>query len=149
MGSLILPSDGTVYVETPVVIYTVEPHPSYAPLLRPLWQAAQAQSLQIVTSELTLMETLVHPIRNRNSLLQAAYERLLLSTPEVSLLPLTQDVLREAARLRADIPGLRTPDALHAATALIAGCTLFLTNDAGVRRVPDLPLAILDDVLAN
>ncbi len=78
MGSLNLPMGGTVYVETPTVIYTVETHPRYAPLLRPLWQAAQAQSLQVVSSELTLLETLVHPLRNRDSALQSAYERLLL-----------------------------------------------------------------------
>lgn len=149
MGSLTLPVGGVVYLETPAFIYTVEPHPLYAPLLRPIWQAVQAQSLQVITSEMALLETLVHPIRNQDSSLQAAYERLLLSTPGVQMVPLTQDVLREAARLRADIPGLRTPDALHAATALIAGCTLFLTNDAGFRRVHGLPLAILDDVLAS
>jgi len=149
MGSLTLPASGLIYVETPAVIYTVEPHPVYAPLLRPLWLAAQARSLQVLTSELTLLETLVHPLRNQDSRLQAAYERLLLSTPEVRMEPITQDVLREAARLRAAIPGLRTPDALHAATALLAGCALFLTNDAGFRRVPGLPLAILDDVAAS
>lgn len=146
MGSLTLLASGTVYVETPAVIYTIEAHPKYAPLLRPLWQAAQARTVQVVTSELTLLETLVHPLRNGDSALQAAYERLLLSTPEVTLLPVGLDVLREAARLRASIPGLRTPDALHAATALLAGCALFLTNDAGFRRVPGLPLVLLDDV---
>ena len=140
---------GTVYVETPAVIYTVEPHPAYSSLLRPLWQAAQARILQVVTSELTLLETLVVPLRTQDQALQAAYERLLLSTPEVRLHPLTLDVLREAARLRAAVPGLRTPDALHAATALRAGCALFLTNDGGFRRVPGLPLAVLDDVLAS
>lgn len=149
MAALSLPVGGTIYVETPIVIYTVEPHPTYAPLLRPLWQAVQAQSVQVISSELILLEALVHPIRRNDSSLQAAYERLLLATPAVTLLPLTQDILREAARLRAEIPGLRTPDALHAATALLAGCALFLTNDIGFRRVPGLPLALFDDVLAS
>ena len=40
-----------------------------------------------------------------------------------------------------------TSDALHAATALNAGCVLFVTNDAGFRGVPGLPLVILDDLL--
>lgn len=148
MGSLNLPLSSTVHVEAPAVIYAVEPHPLYAPLLRPLWQAVQAQSLQVISSELTLLESQVHPLRNRDTALQAAYERLLLSTPGVKLLPLTQEVLREAAHLRAATHGLRTPDALHAASALGAGCALFLTNDAGFRRVPGLPTVILDDVLA-
>jgi predicted nucleic acid-binding protein len=42
---------------------------------------------------------------------------------------------------------LRTPDALHAATGGSCGCTLFFTNDVGFRRVPGLPVVILDDVL--
>lgn len=149
MALLTLPTSGTVYVETPIAIYTVEPHPVYAPLLRPLWQAVQAETTQAVSSELLLMEALVHPLRRKDAALQAAYERLLLTAPGVTLLPLTQEILREAARLRAEIPGLRTPDALHAATALLAGCALFLTNDIGFRRVPGLPLVLLDDVLAS
>ena len=42
---------------------------------------------------------------------------------------------------------LKTPDAIHAATALLAGCALFVTNDRGFKRVPGLRLAVLDDVL--
>jgi len=64
------------------------------------------------------------------------------------LQPTTQSVLREGARLRATIPALRTPDALHAASAALANCTMFLSNDAGFRRIPGLPVVILDEVLA-
>ena len=87
------------------------------------------------------------PLRRGDVELQANYEAVLFQS-DLKLLPLDPDVLREAARLRAAIIGLRTPDALHAATALLAGCTLFLTNDAGFRRIPGLPLVVLDDVLA-
>jgi len=86
-------------------------------------------------------------VRTNDALLTTAYEQLFQST-EVRPLPITQAVLREAARLRASIPALRTPDAIHAATALLGGCALFLTNDGGFRRVPGLPLAVLDEVPA-
>jgi predicted nucleic acid-binding protein len=62
------------------------------------------------------------------------------------LLPITQHILRDAARLRATTK-LRTPDALHAATARQAGCVLFVTNDVGFRGVASLPLVLLDDLL--
>jgi len=101
----------------------------------------------IIGSELTLLETLVMPLRIADPLLVADYERLW-QQPNTQLLPITQDVLREAARLRAQITGLKTPDALHAATAILHGCALFVTNDNGFKRVPNLPLAILDEVLA-
>ena len=57
-------------------------------------------------------------------------------------------VFKDAARLRAET-GLKTPDALHAATALRAGCALFITNDADFRRVPGLPIIVLDDLLKD
>jgi predicted nucleic acid-binding protein len=41
---------------------------------------------------------------------------------------------------------LRTPDALQIATALEAGCEAFLSNDAGLRRVTELRVLILDDL---
>jgi predicted nucleic acid-binding protein len=62
------------------------------------------------------------------------------------LLPITQMILRDAARLRATTK-LKTPDALHLATAQRASCALFITNDVGFRGVAGLPLVILDDLL--
>lgn len=52
----------------------------------------------------------------------------------------------DAARIRAET-GLATPDALHAVTALGAGCTAFITNDTDFRRVDDLPIVVLDDLV--
>jgi len=65
---------------------------------------------------------------------------------DASTIIITQDVLREAARLRATTK-LKTPDAVHAATARIAGCVLFLTNDVGFRGVANLSVVILGDLL--
>jgi predicted nucleic acid-binding protein len=42
---------------------------------------------------------------------------------------------------------LKTPDAIHLATAQNAGCALFVTNDGGFRGLAALPLVILDDLL--
>jgi predicted nucleic acid-binding protein len=145
MGALSLPASGLVYVDANPIIYTVEKHPVYGPLLQPLWQAARARTIEVVTSELALMETLVGPFKSGNTTLEQAYEQALLGT-DMRLLPIRQSILREAARLRATTR-LRTPDALHAATAQQAGCALFVTNDVGFRGVAGLPLAILDDLL--
>ena len=145
MGALTLPASGVVYVDTMTLIYTVERFPAYWPLLEPLWQTAQAGAVEIVSSELTLMEVLVGPLKSGNAALERAFEQVLLGT-EMRLLPITQPILREAARLRATTK-LRTPDALHAATAGQVGCVLFVTNDVGFRGVASLPLVILDDLL--
>ncbi len=93
-----------------------------------------------------VMETLVVPIRNSNAFLIDAYERLL-RLPQIQLIPISQTILIEAARLGATTLSLRTPDAIHAATVIAAGCTQFLTNDRQLRAVTGLPIVILDDVL--
>ena len=115
MGTLSLPASGLVYLDANPVIYTVEKHPVYGPLLQPLWQAVQAKAIEVVSSDLVLMETLVGPFKRGDSALEKAYEQALLGT-DLHLLPLTQPILREAARLRT-ATRLKTPDALHAATA--------------------------------
>jgi hypothetical protein len=67
MGSLILPPSGPVYVDAQIIIYSVEKHPAYSPALRPLWEAVARGDLEVLTSELTLMETLVGPHKHRRT----------------------------------------------------------------------------------
>jgi hypothetical protein len=55
MGSLILPPFGTVYADAQIFIDSVEKHPTYAPVLRPLWEAVARGDLEVVSSELTLL----------------------------------------------------------------------------------------------
>jgi predicted nucleic acid-binding protein len=145
MGALTLPTSGLVYIDTMTLIYTVERYPAYWPLLEPLWRAATAKTIEIVTSELTLLETLVKPLKSGNAALLTAFEQALLGT-DIRLLAITRATLREAAQLRATTK-LKTPDAIHAATVRQGGCALFVTNDQGYRGVAGLPLVILDDLL--
>ncbi len=145
MGALTLPASSLVYVDTQIVIYSVEKHPNYWPFLHPLWAASQAGNIEIMSSELILLETLVGPLKSGDLPLAASYEQLLTST-EIRLIPISAALLRSAAQLRAGF-NLKVPDALHAATALAAGCTLFLTNDPAFRRVAGLSCIVLDDVV--
>ena len=145
MGALILPASGAVYIDTVTLIYTVERYPRYWPLVEPLWLAAQAGTVEIVSSELTLLEALVGPLKSGNAALARLFEQALLGT-SMRLLPINRPILLTAARLRATTK-LKTPDALHAATAQDAGCALLVTNDATFRGLGTVPTVILDDLL--
>ena len=89
MGTLILPPVGDIYADANALIYSVQQHPVYAPVLAPLGQAQQA-GRRIVSSELTRMETLVLPIRLNDTTLIADYRRLF-QQQIVDLLPITSD----------------------------------------------------------
>ncbi|MFN6460407.1 MAG: type II toxin-antitoxin system VapC family toxin [Nostoc sp. DedVER02] len=147
MGQLILLTSGSIYIDTSVAIYTIEGNPDYYSLLQPLWSKFYAGEIQIISSELILMEVLVVPLRNGNNSLVADYEELLLSS-QVQLIPISQSILRQSANLRAT-SNLKTPDAIHAATALSVNSNQFITNDKGFRNVSGLPVVILSEVLAS
>ena len=119
MGPLILRPGESVYVDTQIVIYSVERHPRYGPLLEPLWQAHALGQVEVNTSELTLAEVMVAPFKRRDSVLRRDYERLLLRS-QVRLRSVNRRVLLHAARLRAEVTKLKMPDAIHAATWPIA-----------------------------
>ena len=65
------------------------------------------------------------------------------------MISVAREILLEAARLRAATPALKTPDAIHAATALLHNCSVFITNDVGFRRILGLRIILLDEALAS
>src|SRR2546430_6724068 len=99
-----------------MAITTPDGHPLYGRACEPIWKVSGTAA--VVSSELILLETLVGPLRSGDATLGASREALW-QQANTALLPITQDVLREAARLRALIVGLKSPDAIHAATALL------------------------------
>ena len=147
MGSLTLPPDGLVYVDASSLIYSVERLEPYRTLLEPMWQEAQDGNITLVSSPILVVEALVKPLREGNSAIEMQY-RELFGAGAVRLLDASYQVFEDAARLRAT-SGLKTPDAIHAATALGAACALFVTNDNDFRRVQELPVTVLDDVLVE
>ena len=144
MGRLILPTEGSVYVDANAIIYSVERVEPYRGLLAPMWEEARAGRFTLASSELVALETLIKPLRDGNTRLEMLF-RSILAASEMDLIPATLATWEDAARIRAET-GLATSDALHAATALGADCTLFITNDTDFRQVNGLPLVVLDDL---
>ena len=147
MEPLTLPSAGLVYLDVSGLIYSVERVEPYRTLLEPMWEEAQDGNLTIVSSPVLVVEVLVKPLRDGNTEIELQYREIFASNA-VRLLDASYQVFEDAARLRAET-GLKTPDALHAATALRAGCALFITNDTDCRRVQGLPVVVLDDLLRD
>ncbi len=145
MGPLTLPTHGPVYLDSNGFIYSVELVEPYRTLLEPMWQQARAGEFDVASSDITVLETLVKPLREGDEVVEMLL-RSMFDAHEVSLIPATRELWEDAARIRADT-GLKTPDALHAATALGAGCAAFITNDTDFHRVQGLPVVVLDDLV--
>lgn len=144
MGQLSIPQAGIVYLETSCLIYTVERNPDFYPLLVPLWAAAQSGRISLISSKLSILECLVGPYKTGNQRVLAGYEAIF-SVRDLNLIPIEEQILREAARLRS-ASRLKTPDAIHAATALTANAATFVTNDPHFKSVAGLSTQVLSQL---
>jgi predicted nucleic acid-binding protein len=139
-------AEGPVALDTAIFIYFLEAHPVYRPLVVPVFAAIDRGELIGVTSTLTLMESLVVPLRAGNLPLAERYETLLTESHGLAMVDVDLDLLRAAAYVRAATRA-KTPDAIQAATALVGGCSVFLTNDNRFPALPGLRVLALDDYL--
>ena len=134
-----------VGLDTTPLIYFIEESPAYLPIVLPFFAAVDRGEFTIVTSMVTLLEVLVHPLRHGNTQLAQRYRDILLNAKGLTTVSLSQEIAEEAARLRAKY-SLRTPDAIQMATAINNGASFFLTNDTRLPSLPNLQVLVADDL---
>lgn len=138
----------TVGLDTSPLIYFIEESPKYLGVTDPFFEALGHGEFQAVTSTVTLLEVLVHPLRNDNPELAKQYREILLNSANLTVLAVSRDIAEEAAQIRAK-SNIRTPDAIQIATALYGGASFFLTNDLSLKTLPYLTILTLDSLLPN
>jgi predicted nucleic acid-binding protein len=102
-----------------------------------LFEQAASGFLQLVTSELTLAEVLVGPLKDGDTGLAKLYEEFLISDDALEIRPVDRSVLRRSAEIRATL-GNKGPDAIHIATALLCECSLLFSSDQRLRLPANL-----------
>jgi len=134
-----------VGLDTTPLIAFVEMQAANVELLRPFFLSVQNYEISVVTSTVTLLEVLVHPIRHGDTKLAQRYRDILLDSVGFTIINLNQDIAEEAARLRA-FHNIRTPDSIQMATAIKMNATHFLTNDLKLPNLPGLKVLKLDEL---
>ncbi|MGP8245834.1 MAG: type II toxin-antitoxin system VapC family toxin [Bryobacteraceae bacterium] len=132
----------TVGVDTGPLIYYIEEEPAFLTRIKLFFEAAERGEFRIVTSFVTLIEVLIHPLREGRPELADEYRDILLHSAALTAVPLDEGVAESAAQLRAR-HNLRTPDAIQLATAISSGASWFLTNDAGLADLPEISVLLL------
>lgn len=145
MGSIAFSPGQQVFFDTNAIIYWVEDVQPYSDLLYPLTEAAMRGDVRITVSALSLLETLVAPLRRGDSRMIYRFREFLDALPGLERLAITDPVLEKAAELRAE-SSLRTPDAIIVATYLLAKCDLFVTNDARLKPVVGAGAVLLSEL---
>lgn len=130
-----------VYPDTNVLIYLIENRLGLSAGVRARIYPEQGEFPVLVFSELSRMECRVQPLRAGNDAVLTAYDKLF-GNAAYRTLSLDKQTFELATQLRAQHK-LKTPDALHLATAICAGCDEFWTHDNRLAQVAQSHLQLV------
>jgi len=134
-----------IALDTSVFIYQIEANARYLDFTDHVFSWLERPGSQGVTSTITLTELLVQPYRDFDEQRVDEFYGLLSTFPNLRWVAPNLEIADLAARLRA-FHRLRTPDALHAATALHTQATGLITNDPVFARVETFETLVLDQL---
>lgn len=133
-----------LYLDTNVLIYAMETTDAQGMRARRCLRQIEEDEIEAATGELTLAEVLRGGNSRRSDALFDGYLELLSSASPIRIVPVDRNVLISAARLRFD-RRIELPDAIHLATAQIAGCAVVLTEDREMPVPADMQKRSLTD----
>jgi predicted nucleic acid-binding protein len=136
-----------VGLDTAPLIYFIEENSTYLAVTDAFFEAMFRGEFRVVTSVLSLSEVLVYPLRQNNTILAQEYRDILFNSAGLTTIEVTPNIAEIAAQLRANYT-LRTPDAIQMATAINAGASFFLINDARLPSLSGLSVLVLDELVA-
>jgi len=137
-----------MYIDTVPLIYYIEEHPDYSEQMKSIITSIDDGTVMAFSSVITLTELLTQPLKLGEHKVEQEYRDILVNNNTYRLIPVSLQIADTAAKLRATY-NLRTPDAIHIASALATSCDIFLTNDKRLKRVAELSVIILDELNRN
>ncbi|MEK6682777.1 MAG: PIN domain-containing protein [Nitrospirota bacterium] len=135
-----------VCIDTSPFIYFIERHEKYFKLLKTLFTEIHSGNIEAITSTITLLEVLVHPLRANNKSLAERYREILLYSEGLTTFEVFNEISEKASELRAKY-SIKTPDAIQIATAIFYGANGFLTNDPVLKKVTSVQILVLDEFI--
>lgn len=132
-----------VFFDASALIYLIEGAEPFAAKVRKELAAVAKKhpDLGAAVSRLSWLECRAGPMKGNDNATLAAFDAFF-ARPDLVWVELTKDVIELAAVIRVQT-GLKTPDALQAASCLqLGGEHLFLTGDSAFRRVAGLNVKV-------
>jgi predicted nucleic acid-binding protein len=134
-----------VALDTSPFIYLWAQDSTYQPAIAELFLHLESHSCLITVSAIVLTELLVKHYE-RKDVKQIQNILTYCNLPFVEVNPVTSRIAISAAFLRAKYR-FKTPDSLHIASALESRAEVFICNDKALKKVEEIPVLCLDDVI--
>lgn len=132
----------TVALDTSVIIYFLEEDSVYFEETYRLLKDIKSGHKQGIFATIGMIELLTGPQRDGRFDLVTKYKRLLGAIDNLAIVTIEEPVIDLAVDLRVRY-GLRTPDSIHLATALMLEADYFITNDKALQKVKEIEVKLL------
>lgn len=137
----------SVFFDTAPIIYYIEAHEEYAPLMKEVINYLKVGDLATFTSVITITEVLPKPVSQNQMQLVDRFLKFLRKGKNVNLLEISPDIAETAGRLRGKYDSLKTMDAIQVSAAISVGADAFITNDVKLKQVNEVKAIVLKDYL--
>ena len=139
-------NDKKIALDTVIFIYALEGNREFGECATSIFSTIERKECRGFASDLVLAELMVKPLREGKPEIAEEYVLELPNFPNLTFLAPSGDIIITAAQLRGNT-NLRLIDALYLATAINAGCELFITNDTAMKRdISDVDIWLLSEI---
>ena len=130
-----------IYLDASAIIYGIEGTGELRVAVLAWITKAESSGGILSTSRLSRLECRVLPLRSGQTVLVAQYDEFFLRR-SLNVVDIGCSVIDRATDLRVRY-GLKTPDAIHVATAMECGADLILTGDRDMMRFKDIRVELV------
>ncbi len=130
-----------LYLDASAIIYAVEGAASVRQTVLDHIRQVENSRGKVLTSRLSRLECRVHPLRRNDAALLAVYDHFF-ARHSLDVGDITSSVIERATDLRARL-NLKTPDAIHVATAIELQADVILTGDRDFTRCTDVNVVVV------
>ncbi len=133
-----------IALDTSVFIYHLEKRAPFEAIVSKLLSSIESGDSFGVFASIGVLELLVRPKKLGQASLVREYKELIATFPHLFLINLDEAIIEKSAELRAHY-GIKTPDAIHIATAIVSGANFFVTNDRRLKKVKEMKIKLLSE----
>jgi len=136
----------SIFIDTAPFIYYIEEYEKYIETVDPLFSYISQGHITAYTSLITLIEVLTKPIEEKDKRLVYKYEELLTDSKGLILTDMDKNIAVESAKLRVKYR-IKIPDAIQVTSGLVNGAKAFITNDSNLKKIKEIKVIVLDDII--
>lgn len=135
-----------IALDSAVFIYFLENNPKFGGMSEAIFELAENDKLKIACSLLISIEVLTGYRKVKDEVAEHKFKSILKDFSNIEIHDFPEKLVNQTANLRVKY-NIKTPDAIHLATAIEHKADFFITNDKQLKNVKEIKVLYLGDYL--